>query len=59
LVIILLFSSQLESSREQMMVEVEVDKVSTAFLRLQKINSIYFAVIAGMASKFNACQSRG
>jgi hypothetical protein len=42
-----------------MMVEVEVDKVSTAFLRLQKINSLYFAVIAGMASKFNACESRG
>jgi hypothetical protein len=57
--ILLLFSSQLELSREQMMVEVEVDKVSTAFLRLQQTCSLCYAVIAGMASKFNACESRG
>jgi hypothetical protein len=42
-----------------MMVEVEVDKVSTAFLRLQQIYSLRYTVIAGMASKFNACESRG
>lgn len=42
-----------------MMVEVEVDKVSTAFLGLHQAHSLYYAVIAGMTSKFNACESRG
>ena len=41
-----------------MMVEVEVDKVSTTFSALTTNQLTDGAVIAGMTSKFNAFESR-